>query len=259
MPLKLTLCALAVLVLTACSQDELLDKMASDEDKKFATQCLGRLLDGDVASLETKIDPTLKAPNLHDVLVRMAEMLPDGKPDSVKLVGVHKNTVSGVRTANLTYQYGYGDQYFLVNCASQTKDDRVTIVGISATPLEKQLEDHSKFELEGKPAASYAILIAATLAPVISVIALILCILESGLRRKWAWVLFIIFGIGGITLNWSTSEITYSIAHLQLFSAGAAAAPYTPWMIVVALPVGAVVYMARRFLNHRPSDRSNPY
>lgn len=258
MPLRNTLCALvALLVTVGCSQEELLEKIASPEDRKIATECLDLVRNGDIAAIEARMDPSLKTPDLHATLQQMADVLPDGKPDSVKLVGANVNTSNDERTANLTYQYGYGERWFLANCATQKLGKTLTIVGLNVQSLEKPLEQ-ATFDLRGKSAKHYAILVAAILFVLTSVFALIVCIMERGLRRKWAWILFIIFGIGTLTFNWSTGETSFALLSFQLFSASAQSELYGAWMISLSLPVGAVWYLVRRFLlNHQPADRSN--
>jgi len=257
MTLRNALCALVALLITAgCTQEDLLEKIASPEDRKNATECLDQLRAGDIAAIEARIDPSLKAPDLHATLQKIADILPDGKPDSVTLVGANVNTNSDERTANLTYQFGYGERWFLANCALKKTGNTQTIIGISAQSSEKALQK-AKFDLRGKSPKHYAILVAGIVFVLISLFALITCIMERGLRRKWAWILFIILGIGDLTLNWATGETTLSVATVQLFSASAVSEMYGAWMISVGLPLGAVWYLVRRFLlNHRPADRS---
>jgi len=259
MPRRNALCALVALLITAgCTQEDLLEKIATPEDRKNATECLDQLRAGDIAAIEARIDPSLKAPGLNDTLQKIADILPDDKPDSVTLVGANVNTSGDERTANLTYQFGYGERWFLANCALKKTGNTLTIFGISAQPMDKALQKAS-FDLQGKSPRHYAILVAGIVFVLISVFALIMCVMERGLRRKWAWILFIILGIGDLTLNWATGETTLSLATLQIFSAGAVSEMYGAWMISVGLPLGAMWYLARRFLlNHRPADRSNP-
>lgn len=257
MPLRNALCALAALLVTAgCSQEELLEKIASPEDRKVATECLDLLRTGDLDTLEARIDPSLKTPDLRATLQQIAEILPDGKPDSVKLVGAQVNSFNDERTANLRYEYGYGDRWFMVNCAHKKVGTTLTVIGVSVNTLEKSLEK-TTFDLQGKSAKHYVILAAAILFVLISLVALITCIVERGLRRKWAWILFITFGFGQLTLNWSTGETSFALLSIHLFSAGTTAEPYGAWILYVALPVGAVWYLVRRFLNHPRAARSN--
>lgn len=255
MPLRTTLCALAALLLAGCSQSEMIEKLATDEDKKLATECLDQLRTGDIGALEERIDASLKSPELHDTLVRIAELMPDGKPDSVKLVGVHANVINGVGLTRLTYEYNYGGQWIWADCTFRKEAGKVTIFGIAVAPQEKPFEEQSRFDMSGKPASSYAVLVAAFVAVLVSVTALILCIMDRGLRRKWLWIIFILLGVGTGTLDWNTGETTFALLHFQLLSAGITG---PPWVVSVALPLGALIYLARRFLNHRQPARSNP-
>lgn len=255
MPLRTTLCMLGVLLLAGCSQADLVEKFASEDDKKRVTECIDQLRSGDIASIEKQIDPSLRSPQLHDTLVQLAEAMPDDEPDSVKLVGVQTNVNNGVRTANLTYEFNFGGNWLWANCAFKKDGEMLTIIGVSVQPQPGPWEEQSQFRLEDKPASSYAVLVAACLAVLVSVTALILCIMHRGLRHKWAWIIFILLGIGTLTLDWNSGEMTYAMLHFQLLSAGVTGAP---WVVSVALPLGALVYLARRFLNHRRPARSNP-
>jgi hypothetical protein len=260
MPLRNALCALAALfAMAGCSQEELLKKIASPEDEKTATECLERLRVGDIANLEARMDPTLQAPNLHATLEQIAQILPDEKPASVKLVGAQSNKSIGERSINVTYQYGYGDgRWFLVNCATKRAGDTETIIGISVNTLEKPIEEQGKFELAGKSPLHYAVLFLGILFVVLTLVALIRCITEKDLKRKWLWIIFIIFGVCQFSLDWNTGQWTFTPLYFLLFSAGASWPGFGVMQVSIALPLGAIVYLARRMLNHRHADRSNP-
>ena len=258
MPLRITLCALAALILAGCSQQELVEKLASDEDKKSASACLDRLHAGDIEALEKQLDPSIKAADTHDLLVQVAAILPDGKPDSRELVGVHTNRNNGVSTVKLTYQYRFADQYFLVDCSHKKDGANTTIIGINIQAMTKPVEEMRQFDLTGKSARHYAVLSAAILFVLLSLAALLVCIRERGLERKWLWILCILFGITDLSVNWNTGATTFSPLSLQLFSAGTSTGPDGALLVSLALPLGAVLYLWRRFLNHRPAGRSNP-
>lgn len=260
MSLRNALCALAALLVAAgCSQEELLQKISTPEDRATAEECLERLRVGDIDTLENRMDPSLKTPDLRATLEKIATLLPGEKPQTAKLVGAQVNSSNEERTANLTYQYGYpGGRLLLVNCAMKHVGTTQTIIGISVNTLEKPLEQ-ARFSFEGKSAKHYAIVIAAILFVLATLVALVICVMERGLRRKWLWILFILFGFGDLTLNWETGEATFSTLSVLLFSAAVTAEMYGPWMVSVAVPIGAVWYLVRRFLrNHPPADGSNP-
>jgi hypothetical protein len=81
--------------------------------------------------------------------------------------------------------------------------------------------------------------------------------LRRGLRRKWLWFIFILFGIGQLSVDWNSGAWEFSPLHFLLFSASAVSPGYGPWVVSTALPLGAAWYLARRFLNHRAAERSN--
>ena len=64
--------------------------------------------------------------------------------------------------------------------------------------------------------------------------------------RKWPWVLFIIFGIGKVTVNWNTAEWSVVPVSVQLFSASAVSAFYGPWLISASIPLGALAFLIYR-------------
>jgi len=251
-------CALAALVFIAgCDRDELLRKFASPADEKVARQCIDSMRHGNLEEIEASLDPGLKGAEAHAQLLKMVSTLPPREPDAVKLVGAHKSIDNGVHSANLTYQYSYGTRHFMINCAWRIDGERRVILGLQVKPLSASLDEISRFELGGKSALQYGVLIAALVFLGMSLVALIRCIMEKGLRRKWLWIIFILFGIGQLSVDWNSGAWEFSPLHLLLFSASAVSPGYGPWVVSIALPVGAAWYLLRRFLNHRAAERSN--
>jgi hypothetical protein len=144
----------------------------------------------------------------------------------------------------------------MVNCATSTGVNDRHIVALNVQELEFPLEEQAGFSLEGKTPAEYALLLAAIVFAVLTLVALIVCVLEKGLQRKWLWIIFILVGFGQLSVYWNAGTWRFAAAHLTLFSAGAVSRGYGGWVISVGLPVGAAVYLARWFLNHRAAARS---
>jgi hypothetical protein len=256
-PLNRLLAFCAVWLLGGCSQDAMLEKLASEEDRRLATECIDTLRQGRIGEIEARLDPSIRTPEVRATLAQMVELLPKGEPSAKKLVGVQLDTRGDVRDANLTYQYSYGERHFLINCALRTTGTDRVIFGLNVHSLDASIEQQQKFELAGKTPLHYLVLFAIVAAPVLSLVALIQCFKEKDLRRKWLWVLFILFGIGQFALDWNTGAWTFRPVHLQLFSAGTYSTGYGGWQLLVALPLGAIVYLVRRYRNHRAPARSN--
>jgi hypothetical protein len=76
--------------------------------------------------------------------------------------------------------------------------------------------------------------------------ALVVCIKTRLPGRKWPWVLFILLGVGKLSVNWTTGAWGISPVAVQLFSASATAPLYGSWTLAVSLPLGAIVFLLRR-------------
>jgi hypothetical protein len=59
-------------------------------------------------------------------------------------------------------------------------------------------------------------------------------------------MLFILFGIGGFAINWTTGETQLSALTVRLLGVSLAGALYGPWILSVSFPLGALVFLLRR-------------
>lgn len=259
--MRVMILVLSALLLFGCNQKQMLEKISTPSDQALVKGYIADLQAGRLDLVESKLDPSLNTPGVRDSLVRAAELLPKGSPTSVKLVGAQKfisssGTVklfgaqrfissSGTRTTTI-FEYQWGDKWFLCNVAVQKSATAQTIVGIRVSQLTASLEAQSKFTLQGKRLSQYAILAGAILAFGLTAFALVECIRTKGIRRKWLWIVFIIFGFGILSVNWSTGVAGFKLLSVALFSAGAFAPLYGPWTISMSAPVGAIVFLLRR-------------
>lgn len=240
------LCLLAVLIVASCDQQAMIDKFASSEDKAFASSQIQALVTRDFASIEKLADPGIAGPALHPTLEQMAGLIPPGKPRSVKLVGAHTLKSADQQQANLTYEYEYPGKWLLINVATRKTGSGVSIVGFRVQPEDQSLEDQNRFTVSGKTALQYLVLALAVVVPLITLYAFVVCIRTPFAGRKWPWLLFILAGIGSLAVNWTTGEWAVGILRVQLLGASATAPLYGPLTIAVSLPLGALVFLARR-------------
>jgi hypothetical protein len=248
---------LGLSLLTGCSPEAMMDKFTTPEDKARASGFIQNLRDGRLDVIEVALDPQLKSPNVRATLEQMRAMIPEGEPDSVKLVGVSTETHNGIRSSNLTYEYEFDNRWFLINCATRLDGDQERIFGLNVTPLDASIESKNRFTLAGKTPLHYSMLAAIVLAVGLTLYALVRCVRHKALRKKWAWVLFILVGAVTFSLNWTTGEWLLKPLHFQLFSAGASASPYGPWEFSVAVPLGALLYLLLRGRHQNAVPQSN--
>jgi Phospholipase_D-nuclease N-terminal len=244
---KLFMWTFVSILVVACSQEDWIRKMAPPEQQEIARRYIEQLRSRDFSSLEKAMDPSLAADLSGGTLGKMADAIPGTTPTSVKLVGANQfSSKEAGTTLNLTYEYQFGDKFMLINVARKMKGGAETIVGFHIQSLPSSLETLNRFTLAKKSALQYGILAAAIAAAVFTLYALVVCIRTNMARRKWLWILFILFGFGKIIVNWTTGRWDFTVLAAQLFSASAGAVYFGPWIISVSLPIGAAVFLSRR-------------
>jgi hypothetical protein len=204
-----------------------------------------------ITSAHVRFDEIEQAAD-QDSLATSRRPRPDGgrvarrRATSIKLVGAHKLTDDQGLTTNLTFEYGFGDEWFLVNVAWLSKDGAFAIVGFNVYDTDGSLEELSKFELAGKSPTHYLVLALAVALPIFCIYTLVVCARTRLMGRKWPWIIFILFGVGKFSLNWTSGAWGFAPLSFLLLGAGVTAEPYMPWVVSVSLPLGALLFLSRR-------------
>ena len=248
MRLKTLWITVAVLSLAACDMKSAYDKFIPKEDKAFGESYFSSLQARDFDSLEARVDPKLRTPDLRAKLADMATLFPaTERPLSVEAVGANTFITPELSQDNLTLQFHFSGGWVLGNLVIQRKGDQVAVMGIHVQPIADSLENLNRFTLAGKGWVHLAALVVAILVPSFIIFCLILCIRTPIPQRKWLWLLITLMGIGQFSFNWATGQIAYKLFAFQLFSCGAfKMGPYAPWVFVVSAPVGAIVFLVKR-------------
>ena len=244
--MRLLFTALCLIVLAGCSQEALIRKFASPEDEAIARHYIDELRSGRFEEIKKNADASISGPHLRDVLMRMADMLPDSEPDFVQLVGANTLHQASAVTKNLTFEYEFSGNWFLINVATHEMAGKATIVGFNIYPQPGPQAEQNRFGLQGKSALQYGILILTVLFPLLTLYALVACVRTKMAGRKWPWVLFILVGVGKVAVNWTTGEWDLAPLSVQLFSASAFAPLGAPWVLAVSFPLGALIFLLKR-------------
>lgn len=251
---------LMLALLASCSQSSLMKSVSSSADEKVATHYVDLLRDHQYAQIEKDIDPSLRKPNMHDELLAMAAVIPAQPPLSVKLVGAHVFKSPGVYKTNYAFEYQYPDRWLLISVATQTKDGVFTLIGFSTNKLKDSLEHANLFTLAGKSPLQYLVLAAAVLIPLFCIFALVLCARTPIPKRKWLWIIFILLGVGTLSVNWTTGQWGCMPISVMLLGASMTKPLFGAWTLSISVPLGAIWFLARRgtFLRESRITRSLP-
>jgi hypothetical protein len=211
---------------------------------------------GRYEAIEAFADPRIKGPTLRGTLERMAALMPDEEPSSIKLVSAQTTKSPQGTTKNLTFEYRYGEKWLLVNVATQRTGNAFTLIGFNVYPEAQAVAERNHFRLAGKTALQYLILAAAILLPLLSLYALIQCARTKRVKGKWLWIVFILFGAGRAAINWTTGEWQVSTLSIQLLSASALTDAQGAWILAVSVPLGAILFLFRRQQPIRQDDEA---
>lgn len=231
---------LALFLLAACSPHDLLGTIASGEEQATARDYIDRLRRREFEAIEPSLDKSVFGPEPRTLLQQMAAAVPAEAAKSVKLVGAFKQATPGSQRLNLTFEYEFERTWLLANVATEERAGAKSIIGLNVYPRTRSLEAENRFVLAGKPAAHYAVLAAGAVSLLMSVGALVACVRTRVLRRRWAWGLFSLVGVSQFALNWTTGQWRINVISVHLPAAGAFAPPYSPWIVTVSLPLGAL-------------------
>ena len=249
---RLLLLACASLLLLACNQQELIDKLTPKTESAYAQKLFTDLREGHYDSVKAALAPSLRAmPDIDQKLADVGKLFPAGKPKSVKVVGTNTSSMAfngGPTTTkyNLTYEYEYTDSWVLANMFLERNQDGLQVLGFHAQSQTRSLEAMSAFSLAGKGAGQWLFLALVIAVPFFCVYAFVVCLRTPNLKRKGLWALFTLVGFVSLSMNWNTGDVGFRLISFQLLSASAFQSGYTPWLLSISFPLGAVWFLCKR-------------
>lgn len=241
--LALTVLYWPLLAFADLSENSLVPK----EEMNFAKDYLGKLRNRDFDYVTGLMDPEIASDVSPEKLEHMLSFFPEGKLLSTELIGSRVHTINGVWTGNFTFEYQFEGGWALANAVMKRAEGKTTIIGLNVYRTPASQKELSRFSLSGKSPFHYLLLAMSIIVPVFILVTLVFCIKTPIQQRKWLWILFILFSVGSITLNWTTGAYQIKILHFQLFGAGTAnASEYSPLLLTVGIPLGAIVFWFKR-------------
>ena len=227
-----------------------IEEFADDSKEAIADVYIQSLIKGNFEVLKNDIEPSLEAKLTDEILEQMRALLGSEEPNEKNLIGYTAHTYNQEPTRyNLTYQYAYDEQWIVWNVAFRTLPDGSNeIFGLNVyNPMDRSLQDIHRFELLGKSIIHYAFLMLCLLIPIFIVFTLIIAIRTKFKKRKWIWILFIVFGCGTFSLDWTSGQTAFQLLSFQFLGVGATSASiYAPWILSFGPPIGALMFWIKR-------------
>ncbi len=155
------------------------------------------------------------------------------------------NGGSSSRSANVAIEYTYqGPKWVVASASLSGEPGQFRIVAFNVEALPAPLSELNAFTLKGKSALHYLFLLLPAAACAISIYAFVRCIRTKGLKRKWLWALFTLFGFVAFSLNWTNGAVFVNPLHFNFLSAAYMRNGWLgPWVVSFSTPVGALVFL----------------
>ena len=232
------------LVLAAClDQKAMLQKLVPKDDDAFARRFIEAVRKGDYATTDKMLDPSLKGPEAKEGLKNLHHLAAQGEPLSVETIGCYFEYVNGQHRTNLSYQIHFPTVWLVGNVYLDPKPGAQTVLGIHFKPIPESLEVLSAFTLHGKSWFHYLVLAVCLVNPLFILSTLVVCA-RTRLKRKWVWIVFILFGICVLRLDWTTGQFDLRPLYVQVL--GASVFRPENWVLGASVPLGAILFLVRR-------------
>ena len=243
-----TFLLMVLVVLPGFAMADLSDSpLVPKEEAAFARDYLQKLRGRSFDHVKQHLDPELAAQVTDQKLEDIAAYFPTGKVVSTVLIGSQTNTHNAKWQGNFSFEYQFEGGWALANVVLKRTGDKLAVVGFNVYRTEKSQREINAFSFQGKSFWHYAILVLAAGVPLFILATLIVCLRTPIPRKKWLWVLFVLVGVGNISLNWTTGAMDFKVLQLLLFGSGVVRpSEYAPWVITVGLPIGAGVFWFKR-------------
>jgi len=254
--MKRALLIISALLLVGCLNEKneraLIEKFAPKEEDEFARRFVDLLREGRFAEVGPMLDPDVAAKAGVSGLNQLHQILDHGQPSAFELIGVNVTNFmpfngSGAKhRANLLYQLRFHDAWVVATVVVESTSRERHVVSVYVQPVSDSLQVLNQFTLRNQSIAHYLVLAACILIPLLIAITAVLC-LRTRVRRRWLWVVFILIGFVQVKFNWTTGAVDVQPLSFSLLGAGwFRASSYAPVILIVAFPLGAIVFLICR-------------
>lgn len=226
------------------------------EEMRFAKGYLHAFLDRNFDYVLEHTDQTSTGEITPKTLIDLRNIFPTSEPISTKLIGSNVHMTDKTWQASFKFEYEFesdieSDKWAVMTIRMVKEAAVLKVVAFNLSKTTASQATLNKFELVGKSALHYAVFATTILVFVFILVTLVVCIKTPIPRRKWIWVLFVLGGIGSFSLNWTTGAYAFKLVELHLFGIGfGASSEYSPWVLSVSFPLGAILFwlMRRSFI-----------
>lgn len=200
------------------------------------------------AAIDASVDARIRGPKALDALAKAEAFLPPSI-ERIDIIGYRVQTATGDSGAihELDYEVSGKNAWAYVTIIFSDDGRTVDLLTLHTQRLDDSLEHVNAFTFAGKGIGQFAFLLIVIALAAFVITTFAICYRSSELKNRWLWLLFILVGVVGVSMDWSTGQlsvapISFHAPPFTVLSAGL----YSPWIIGITLPVGALTFLIRR-------------
>jgi hypothetical protein len=238
--------------------DALVAKVAPPDDVAFTGDFLRLVRDDKYDSFVARLNPDIRPHLGPTVFDPMRREFPAGEAVETKPIGVHVSTYvrggTSTQTVSITLLYRFPSCWVSGEVVTASQGNSKIVQGVHVKRWAESLRDAHRVTLSNAGAMQLLMLLLAIAIPVFMLTTALVCARTvKSTKSLWFWIPFILIGAGTISFNWTTGELQMDLLRTCLFGAGYnIASPYSPLILIIALPVGAAGFWGTR--HHRLRD-----
>ncbi|WP_143185833.1 hypothetical protein [Algoriphagus halophilus] len=248
--MKRILTALMLGTLISCNPNIELSKIVPTEVDQFARTFITDIQQNQIDECLTKVAENMQNEEGRTFMSNIASGISSLQLDSLNMInGRYTSFMGDNPTTNyiVEYEQELDEQsiYFFFNILKE--GNKLTVTGFDARWMEAPLSKIHAFTFSGKPAINYIFFILA-IASVGFVIFTLVAAIRTPMKRKWLWIIGILFTFIKFKLNWTTSEFDFQLISFQLLGAGfSKSGLVAPWFLTFSVPVFAIAFWIKKF------------
>ncbi len=219
----------------------------------------------DIDGFFAKAHPDLQKKLTPEIMADVFDLIKGNEILKQDLLNASKNFHASLGSQKVTsyraaYEVQTDEAFHIFRYGWVDQGEGLKLVSFYVDQSETSFKEANAFGTAKKTWKHYLVIIGMIIVPLFIIFTVYACIKTPGLRRKWLWVIFILFGIHGIIFNWSsgdisntffnfdaeTSKFTFSIIQFNVLGIGATKAnAVAPWIFSLYFPLGAVIFWFR--------------
>jgi hypothetical protein len=253
-----------LLVLAACSQQALLEKFSSSDDRALGTRLIESVQAGDPRLVASLVPPD-RSKQAIALVPEMQKIVPSGPGSRIRLIDARftiqaSPTAGSIRNVFLAYEVDKASRHALVRIGLTHRAKATVLTDFYVNPLAKPIEQLAAFGLTGKSAVQYLFLGLAILFSLTCVAAFVAVIRSKGVvKHRWVWALLCLFSFSRFAVDWTTGAVNVQPLSIQLFGGFAfQSGMLNPWQVGFGLPLFALAFLWPGFGKRKEAVRPRP-